>query len=123
MNSNDNLKTFVERMKLFFEERDWRKFHSPKNLVMDLTSEVGELAEHFRWLREEASYVTDEETLSEIKEELGDVFRIVVYLSHQLGVDPLQAANDSLEKMAKKYPVEKSKGSITKYTKYNKNQN
>lgn len=118
MDANDDLKAFVEKMKMFFEERDWRKFHSPKNLVMDLTSEVGELAEHFRWLKEEASYVTDTETLAEIKEELGDVFRIIVYLSHQLGVDPLQAGNDSLDKMAKNYPVEKSKGSTIKYTKY-----
>ena len=118
MHSQQSLKALLEKMTLIFEERDWRQFHSPKNLVMDLTSEIGELAEHFRWLKEDADYVTDEATLADIKEELGDVFRIVVYLAHQLGIDPLQAANESLDKMARKYPVEKAKGSTKKYTNY-----
>src|SRR6185369_5166207 len=42
-----------ETLRRFFAERDWDQFHSPKNLVMDLASEVGELVDPFRWLTEQ----------------------------------------------------------------------
>ena len=33
----------------FASARDWNQFHSPRNLVLALTGEVGELAECFQW--------------------------------------------------------------------------
>ena len=48
--SNDGLSQLQERVRRFAEERDWGQFHTPKNLVMALAGEVGELIEHFQWL-------------------------------------------------------------------------
>jgi len=101
-----------------YNERDWQQFHSPKNIVMDLTSEVGELAEHFRWLTEEQSRRLDEEQLAEVSDEIADVFKAILYLAHQLGVDPIRASFKKLEKMEQKYPAEKSRGKALKYTAY-----
>ena len=42
-------------LRKFAEERDWEQFHSPKNLAMALSGEVGELAEIFQWLTEDQS--------------------------------------------------------------------
>ena len=41
-----------DAIRVFTEERDWEKFHSPKNLVMSLSVEVAEIVEHFQWLTE-----------------------------------------------------------------------
>ena len=50
-----DIKEIQIKLAKFTQERDWDQFHSPKNLVMALTSEVGELNEIFQWLTEEQS--------------------------------------------------------------------
>jgi NTP pyrophosphatase (non-canonical NTP hydrolase) len=101
-----------------YKERDWDQFHSPKNLVMDLASEVGELLDLFRWMTEEESRHPNEQTKLEIQDEIADVFKAILYLAHKLQIDPIAAAYQKLEKMKQKYPVEKCKGSSAKYTAY-----
>ena len=120
MSTPEKLEVLKTKILDFNEKREWGKYHSPKNIVMDLASEVGELVEPFRWLTEEASYDLDEKTLQDVKEELGDVFRIVVYLAHQLGIDPIEAASNKLDEMNKKYPIDQCFGKALKYTEYQK---
>ena len=36
-------------IRAFVKERDWEQFHTPRNLVLALTGEVGELAELMQW--------------------------------------------------------------------------
>ena len=42
-----DLKKIKDELKKFSKERDWEKFHTPKNLAMALTVEVSELLEIF----------------------------------------------------------------------------
>lgn len=100
----------------FCRERDWEQFHSPKNLVMDLAAEMGELIEPFRWLSEEQSYNLDAATLQEVKGEIADIFKTLIYLSYKLGIDPIEATYQKLEKMKEKYPVESCRGKAFKST-------
>lgn len=108
----------IDELLAFYKARDWDQFHSPKNLVTDLASEVGELLEPFRWLTEQQSYCLSEKVKEEVRDEIGDVFAVLVYLSYKLGIDPLEAAQDKLLKTGLKYPVEKCKGKALKYTAY-----
>ncbi len=100
------------------KEREWEQFHSPKNLVMNLASEVGELIEPFRWLTEEQSYILDETTLEEVRDEIGDVYLMLIYLAHKLGIDPIEASIDKLKKINQKYPADLARGKALKYTAY-----
>lgn len=108
----------VRRMNAFYAERDWSKYHSPKNLAMNIGVEAGELMEHFRWLTEAQSFIESPEALKEVQDEVGDVFLTLLHLAHVLGIDPLKAAHEKLSKTALKYPVEKCKGLCHKYTEY-----
>ena len=101
----------------FVNEREWQPYQSPKNLAMALTGEVGELVEHFQWLTQEESSDLTSEHLSEVRDEMADVFIYLVRLADKLGVDLIAAAEQKIHKNALKYPVEKSKGNQTKYTK------
>lgn len=101
-----------------YEARDWDQFHSPKNLVMDLGSEVGELLDLFRWMTEEESRQPQPEVLQDARDEVADVFKAVLYLAHKLKIDPIEAARQKIEKIGQKYPVEKSRGKALKYTAY-----
>jgi dCTP diphosphatase len=102
----------------FYQERDWEQFHSPKNLAMDLAAETGELVELFRWMTEEQSKQLDEKTTQEIRGEIGDIYKCIIYLSYKLGIDPVEATYEKLEKMKQKYPAEACRGKSLKYTAY-----
>ena len=99
----------TEKVVEFTRERDWDQFHSPENLAKSISIEAGELLECFQW--------NNEYDLEDVKEELADVINYCILLSDKLGVDYKQIVLDKMEKTAKKYPVEKSKGKSTKYTK------
>lgn len=102
----------------FAIDRDWLKFHSPKNLVMALAVEVSELAEHFQWLTEEESRSLPAAQRAEVEEEIGDVLIYLVRLADELGIDTMAAARSKLARNAEKYPAERVRGSAAKYTDY-----
>jgi dCTP diphosphatase len=105
-------------LRRFADARDWAQFHSPKNLVMALTGEVGELAEIFQWMTEAESSAAaaDPELARAVREEIADVLFYLVRLADRLGVDLDAAARDKLALNAARYPVERSKGNRRKYS-------
>ena len=108
----------IKKIKKFRQERDWDQYHSPKNLAMALVVEASELTEHFQWLTEEQSANLPPEKLEEVKEEVGDVLIYLANLCDKLGIDPIDAAHNKLEKNKEKYPVIKVLGKATKYSDY-----
>lgn len=101
----------------FARERDWDQFHSPKNLVMALSAEVGELTEVFQWLSEDASKNVGDDSLTTeaVRDELADVAMYLVRLASVLGVDLNDAVTQKLKKNSEKYPVSKARGNHKKY--------
>jgi len=95
----------LEKVRKFRDDRDWDKFHSPKNLSMALMVEAAELAEHFQWLTEKESRELTGEKLDMVKDEIGDVLIYLVNLADKLNLDPVRAAHDKIIKNNKKYPV------------------
>jgi dCTP diphosphatase len=91
----------------FADERNWQQYHSPKNLVMALTGEVGELVELFQWLTEEQSKVVAQapKTSRAVRDELADVLLYLVRLSSVLGVDLNEAVAAKLVSNGQKYPA------------------
>ncbi len=105
-------------LKDFAKERDWEKFHTPKNLVMALAGEVGELTELFQWLTPEESsrVMEDPDSAEAVRRELADVMIYVIRLLDSLGIDIEQALWKKLKDNAEKYPVSQVKGKARKYT-------
>ena len=57
----------------FVTERDWQKFHTPKNLSMNIVVEASELVEIFLWVESVASVERLKEKRKEIEDEVADV--------------------------------------------------
>ena len=96
----------------FVDERDWHRFHTPKNLAMSLSIEAAELMEHFQWLSAEQSraVVEDEQQRAAVAEELADVLCYVLAMANELKLDLSTAVRDKIGKNALKYPVREYRG-------------
>jgi NTP pyrophosphatase (non-canonical NTP hydrolase) len=95
----------LRKVRLFRAERDWEKFHSPKNLAMALMVEAAELAEHFQWLTDTESRDLSAGQRLEVKDEIADVLIYLVNLADKLDLDPVRAAHDKILKNGEKYPA------------------
>ena len=99
----------LTRIRQFTIDRDWEQFHTPANLAKSISIEAAELLECFQW--SETDY-----NLEHIKEELADVLVYCQEMLDRLGLDVDEIINAKMDQNEAKYPVEKSRGSITKYT-------
>ena len=108
----------TESLRDFAQERDWEKFHTPKNLVLALVGEVGELSAEFQWLDEHGSRHLSSEQQHQVASEIADVASYLFRLSDVLGIDLAQAVTDKIQINSIRYPIEKAKGSAAKYTTY-----
>lgn len=117
--TNTTLQTLSQAIRELFSARDWGKFHSPKNLAMNLMIESAELAEYFTWVSEEQSKTISKELKVKISEEMGDVFITLLNLSEKLEVDLLSATFDKIEKIKQKYPAAQYKGKEGKFSVHN----
>ncbi|GAA0492751.1 nucleotide pyrophosphohydrolase [Salinibacillus aidingensis] len=110
---NVTVNDLVQAATKFRDDRDWRQFHNPKDLAISLSLEASELLENFQWKDSAKSMEENEEN---IYEELADVLIYSLMLSDVLDVDLNEIVLNKLEKNARKYPVEKARGTEKKYT-------
>ncbi len=112
----------AKQLRIFADERDWHKFHTPKNLAMALVGEAAELSEIFQWLTaDESSRIMERvEQAEQVRDELADVMSYCIRLADILGVDLGEAISKKIAKNAAKYPVDLAKGRAAKYTELGK---
>ena len=111
------MRDILLKIRKFRDDRDWMKFHDPKNLAVSIVIEAAELLEHFQWKDKKDVERHIKENREHIADELADIAIYLAELADNLGIDLLQAMDNKLDKNAKKYPVEKAKGVATKYDK------
>lgn len=117
MTKPDELLALRDALRLFAAERDWERFHTPKNLAMALAGEAGEVIEHFQWLSAEESASLPPPQREEVALELADVLLYLVRLADVLDVDLAEAARRKLAINAGRYPADKARGRSDKYNK------
>lgn len=112
---SDSIEDLARALQHFATERDWGRFHSPKNLASALVVEAGELLEHFQWLTEEQSRDLPESVRRAVASEIADVLLYLIQLCTAMGIDPIAAAKGKLRVNAERYPVVRSRGTSKKY--------
>ena len=104
------------RLREFAAEREWERFHTPKNLAMALAAEAGELLERFQWLTAEESTSLSDEQLRSIADEVADIQIYLLRLSDVLGIAVSDSVEHKIMQNAERYPVELARGNATKYS-------
>jgi NTP pyrophosphatase (non-canonical NTP hydrolase) len=105
MNEITDLPSLKLALRAFAAARDWRPFHTPKNLAMAMIVEAAELVEHFQWATPEESCAPSPEKLAAIRDEVADTLIYLVELADTLDIDLIAAARDKIAKNALKYPA------------------
>lgn len=113
-----DFQTLREKARAFAEARNWDQFHSPKNLTMALSGEVGELQDLFQWLTEAQSHDLTPEQHQAAAHEIADVQIYLVRLADKLGIDIAQAVEEKMALNEERYPADRVRGSSLKYTAY-----
>jgi NTP pyrophosphatase (non-canonical NTP hydrolase) len=93
-----------DALRAFAAERDWERFHTPKNLAMALTVEAAELQEIFQWLTPGEAADLPPERKAHAAEEIADVLLYLVRIADVLGIEPVAAARAKMIRNAEKYP-------------------
>jgi dCTP diphosphatase len=104
------------RIKSFRDARDWRQFHTLKDLAAAIAVEAAELQEILLWQRLEDESELLAQRRGEIEAELADVFIQLSNFSLAAEVDLTEAVQRKLAENEAKYPVEKAYGRAIKYT-------
>ena len=103
----------IRRVLRFRDERNWRQFHTPKDLAISMSLEAAELLEVFQWSGADLECA---EKQDRVREELADVLSYCILMADVCGLDLDEIMNEKVTKNETKYPVEKAWGSAAKYT-------
>lgn len=111
-----DIKELTQKMVKFRDERDWKQFHNPKDLAIDLSLEAGEVLQLFLWKNAEEIEKFRKTNKEDIADELADVMNCLLLMAHDLDIDIAEACNKKNAKNFAKYPMEKCRGNHKKYT-------
>lgn len=105
----DSLK---EKVRHFVRERDWEKYHNPKDLAVAISVEAGELLELFQWMKENeiAKISENDQMMEKIESELADILNYCLSMANVLDIDLARIVLSKLKEAERKYPKEKFKG-------------
>lgn len=110
-----NISELTKRIVEFRDHRQWKQFHTPKDMLLALGIEVSELSEHFLWKSDPEIETALAERRNEIASELADVLYWVLLLAHDFEIDLASAFEDKMKINESKYPLDKARGKSTKY--------
>ncbi|XP_055936097.1 dCTP pyrophosphatase 1-like [Argiope bruennichi] len=123
--SHPNFEEIRQIQSKFVEERNWDQYHQPRNILLALVGEVGELAELFQWRGEVKEGLPDwtDEDKEHLSQELSDVLIYLLRLSEKCHIDLPKAVLKKIVLNEQKYPASKVYGSKKKYSEYDSSNN
>ncbi|NVM46661.1 MAG: nucleotide pyrophosphohydrolase [Candidatus Lokiarchaeota archaeon] len=105
--NNTSVSFFKNEVQKFVKDRNWTKFHTPKNLIQALSIEVSELSEIFLFKDISLGTIKDDKQLLEnISDEIADVFIYLLSLVNSINLDLTSAFSKKMEKNKDKYSID-----------------
>ncbi|MDO8467324.1 MAG: MazG-like family protein [Nanoarchaeota archaeon] len=94
------------KIKEFDEARGWESSWNLKDLLLNITEEVGEFWNLIKWVDEEKQRRIIEEKKDDASDFIGDTLFLLLKIANQTKVDASQALQDTLEEYEKRMPPE-----------------
>lgn len=106
----DKLDAMTEQVRNFCDARDWRRYHTPKELAIGMATESSELLQLFRFISDGriAEMFKDTEQRRAIEDEVADTLLFLLRFADLNDIDLPAALSSKLERNAGRYPVDAS---------------
>ncbi len=101
------------RLRTFNADRDWARYHSPRNLAMALSAEAAELLELYLWSEDGQLPVADR--APRVADEAADVLVSLLNFCEAAGVDLAAAVEAKIARNEGRYPVGVARGRLEKW--------
>ena len=114
---DSSFNSLLDELETFVDDRDWRQFHTPRNMATCIAVEAGELLEHYTWVREGDGPFpqgTRPPEKAVVAAEAADVFLSLLSFCRALEIDLVDVTRSKLAALSEKYPVESARGSAEK---------
>ncbi len=112
----DKLDAMTEQVRDFCNARDWRKYHTPKELAIGMATESSELLQLFRFMSDEhiAGMFEDTEQRQAIEDEIADTLLFLLRFADLNRIDLPAALSSKFKRNGKRYPVDASSNEYRK---------
>lgn len=112
----DKLDAMTEQVRDFCDARDWRKYHTPKELAIGMATESSELLQLFRFMSDEriAEMFKDTEQRQVIEDEVADTLLFLLRFADLNEIDLPAALSSKLKHNGERYPVDASSNEYRK---------
>ena len=105
--ANNTIDFFKIEVEKFVKNRQWSKYHTPKELAQAISIESAELMELFLF----KNYAIEDilkntEFLNKISDEVADIFIYLLSFINAINLDLTTAFQKKMEKNRKKYPIQ-----------------
>lgn len=112
----DKLDAMTEQVRDFCDARDWRKYHTPKELAIGMATESSELLQLFRFMSDEriAEMFEETEQRQAIEDEVADMLLFLLRFADLNEIDLPAALSSKLKRNGERYPVDASSGEYRK---------
>lgn len=81
------LNELQQKVSKFRDERNWKKYHNPKDLAISLVTEAVEVLEHFQWKNEKEQQLNVKKHKEDIADELGDVLHNILLIADEFDME------------------------------------
>ena len=104
----DKLDAMTAQVRDFCDARDWRKYHTPKELAIGMATESSELLQLFRFMSDEriAEMFEDAEQRQALEDEVADTLLFLLRFTDLNDIDLPAALSSKLKRNGERYPLD-----------------
>ncbi len=105
---------YQKKIKQFAEDRDWNQFHNPKDLLLGIVEEIGEIRNIVKW-EQDISVLKDvlEKNKEELEDNIGDIYWFLALLANGSDINMDEAIDKVIKSNVKRFPVPDVKSNHT----------
>lgn len=111
----DSIRFLTQRIQEFVAEREWRPFHSPKEMSVAIVAEASELLQHFVWKSPGQSEQIVCQRRDSVADEIADIAILLLELADNLGLSLGEIVCRKLHQNESRYPADLVRGTNLKY--------
>ncbi len=105
---------FQKRIKKYSEDRNWGQFHNPKDLLLGIVEEIGEIRNIVKWEQDSEKIKSVlEENKDEFEDNIGDIYWFLALLANSTDINIDEAIDKVIKSNEKRFPIKEVKNNHT----------